>query len=312
MVVLSLFDGISGGQIALNRLGKQVAQYYASEIDDYAIQITQNNYPNTIQLGDVTTVKYENGILSNKTNNYVVESIDLLLFGSPCQSFSFAGKKQGMSTVSNIDVCTLEDYLQLKQSGMQFNGQSYLFWEAVRILNEVNPTYFLCENVKMMDKWKDIISNALGVLPNRINSNLVSAQNRDRLYWTNINNGYIPLPEEKDVVLKDIIETNVNSKYYLSKEHYDAFQRSYTWKADDINKKSKPLLASYYKQPPHSPYIVENNSSSGYRRLTPLEAERLQTLPENYTEGVSDTQRYKSIGNGWTIDVIAHILSFIP
>lgn len=307
--VLSLFDGISGGHIALDRAGIVVDKYFASEVDKYAIQVTQKNYPNTIQLGDVSKVRYENGILYSENGEFDVGKIDLLLFGSPCQSFSFAGKREGMSTVDNINVTTLEEYLSLKEKGYEFRGQSYLFWEACRILREIQPKYFLCENVKMSKDWENVISSALNVSPLHFNSNKVSAQNRDRLYWTNINNGNIPIPEEKGIVLKDIVESdNVDKKYHLSKVHHTAFLKSYHWTFDDINGKSKPLLATYYKQPPHSPYIECTNSESGYRRLTPLECERLQTLPENYTLGLSDTQRYKCIGNGWTIDVISYIL----
>lgn len=313
MIVLSLFDGISGGRIALDRLGIDVEKYYASEIDASAIKVTQANWKDTIQLGDVKNISYDNGILRCDNGEFDVGKVDLMLFGSPCQSFTFAGKRQGMSTSTNIDITTLEDYLRLKQEGYEFNGQSYLFWEAFRILNEVKPKYFLCENVKMTKKWEEVISNALQVKPNKINSNLVSAQNRDRLYWTNINNGIIPKPKDKGLFIKDITEGNdVEHKYELSETHHQAFLKSYNWKPCQLNEKSKPLLATYYKQPPHSPYIPCSWSSSGYRRLTPKECERLQTLPENYTDvGISDTQRYKGIGNGWTIDVIKHILSYI-
>jgi DNA (cytosine-5)-methyltransferase 3A len=217
-----------------------------------------------------------------------------------------------MATEDKIEITTLEDYLDYKKKGFKFSGQSYLFWEYIRILKEVKPTYFFLENVKMETKWKDIITKALGVEPININSNLLSAQNRDRLYWTNINKGKIPVPNDKNLVLKDIIIPEMEDKYPLSITHYNAFMKSYpNWKHCPIDKKSKPLLATYYKQPPHCPYIPSSKSESGYRRLSPIECERLQTLPDEYTKGVSDTQRYKMIGNGWTIDVIAYIFSFI-
>ena len=174
-----------------------------------------------------------------------------------------------------------------------------------------------------MDKQSEqVITDCLGVEPIRINSNLLSAQNRDRLYWTNINNGNIPLPKDKGILLKDIIINEMDDKFPLSKTHYDGFLKSYpSWKDSPLDGKSKPILASYYKQPPHCPYIVSTKSSSGYRRLSPVESERLQTLEDNYTEygidkngkefKVSNTQRYKTIGNGWTIDVISYIFSFI-
>lgn len=310
--VLSLFDGISGGQIALNRCGYKIKEYYASEVDQFSIKVTQTNYPNTIQIGDVSKVTYEDGILYTENGTFEIGQIDLLLFGSPCQSFTFAGKRQGMATDNNIEVTSLDTYLDLKEKGYSFVGQSYLFWEACRILKETNPTYFMCENVKMASKWERTISEALGVEPNKINSNLLSAQNRNRLYWTNINDGVIPMPEHNNLFLKDIVEENVSNKYELSETHMKAFLKSYNWKPCSLDGKAKPLLATYYKQPPHSTYIPSENSSSGYRRLTPLECERLQTLPENYTDvGISDTQRYKGIGNGWTISIISHILSYM-
>jgi DNA-cytosine methyltransferase len=298
MNVLSLFDGMSCGQIALNRIGIKYNNYFASEIDKYAIQITQKNYPNTIQLGDVSILDTSN-----------LPKIDLLIGGSPCQSFTFAGKRAGMSTKDNIEILSIEQYLYLKKEGFEFEGQSYLFWEYMRILNEVKPKYFLLENVKMENKWKNILTNVIGVEPILINSNLFSAQNRQRLYWTNI-----PLNEIKiknELLLKDIIDNNVDKKYHLSIVHHKAFLKSYNWKHNDINEKSKPILSTYYKQPPHCPYIKCDESDSGFRRLNLLECERLQTVPEYYTDGVSDAQRYRMLGNGWTVDVIAHIFSHI-
>lgn len=310
--ILSLFDGISGGRIALERAFIDVDKYYASEVDKYAIEVTNRNYPDTIQLGDITKISYKEGILYTENGDFNVGTIDILLGGSPCQSFTFAGKREGMKTESKIDILTLKDYLNYKKKGFKFSGQSYLFWEYMRLLKEINPKYFLLENVKMESKWKDVISEAIGIEPININSNLLSAQNRDRLYWTNINNGKIPLPKDKGLKLKDILIKSMDDKYPLSKTHYDAFMKSYpNWKHCPIDGKAKPLLATYYKQPPHCPYIKSKKSESGYRRLSPLECERLQTLPENYTLGLSDTQRYKTIGNGWTVDVISYILSFI-
>lgn len=175
MVVVSLFDGMSCGNIALNRLGINVSAYYASEIDKYAIRVTQHNFPNTIQLGDVTKVKAKD----------LAKVPDLLIGGSPCQGFSFAGKQ------------------------LNFNdSRSVLFFEYVRILKEIrelNPNVlFLLENVNMKKEYQDIISEHLGVEPIKINSALVSAQNRVRLYWTNI--PIVSLPEDKGILLKDILE----------------------------------------------------------------------------------------------------------
>lgn len=283
--ILSLFDGMSCGQIAINRIGIKYDNYFASEIDKYAINITQKNFPNTIQLGDVTKIKADN-----------LPKIDLLIGGSPCQSFSNA----------NGD-------------GKGFEGKSGLFWEYLRLLKETQPKYFLFENVIMKKKeWEDIISNALGVKPILIDSKLVSAQRRPRLYWTNIPN--VKQPEDKGILFKDILDSN-SSKYELSDTLKNRFKQTHI---DDgtklvigttvidgkigqrdrvygINNKIPTLTATDYKQPKQ--VLVDGI----LRKVTPLEFERLQTLPDNYTQGISDTQRYKMIGNGWTVDVVSHI-----
>ena len=300
MNVLSLFDGVSCGMVALERAGIQVNKYYASEIDPYAIQVSKKNYPDIIQIGDVRNI-----------DSTLYSHCELLIGGSPCQSFTFSGKREGMVTEEDIEITSLEQYLELKTEGFDFKGQSYLFWEYVRLLKAIKPKYFLLENVKMAKKWELIITKALGVEPIRINSSLLSAQRRDRLYWTNINNGIIEQPNDLGLLLKDIIREEDNNNYHLSTIHHKAFLKSYKWTPNYLNEKSKPLLASYYKQPPHCPYIPCEQSESGYRMLSPTECERLQTLPDGYTEGISKTQRYKCIGNGWTVNVIAHILSFI-
>ena len=172
MNVLSLFDGMSCGQLALERIGVKVDNYYASEIDKYAMQVTMSNFPNTIQLGSVVNV-----------DGTLLPKIDLMMGGSPCQSFSFAGHRKGMSTKDEQEILTLEYYLQLKEEGYEFEGQSYLFWEYMRLLREVKPTYFLLENVEMGEKWEKVLSKAIGVNGIHINSALVSAQNRKRIYW---------------------------------------------------------------------------------------------------------------------------------
>ena len=172
MIVLSLFDGMSCGQIALKELGVKVDKYYASEIDKHAIKQTMLNFPDTIQLGSVTDVDVSK-----------LDKIDLLIGGSPCTNFSFAGKRNGMSTTTNEEIYTLERYLELKNNGFEFEGESYLFWEYMRILRDSKPNYFLLENVEMGEKWETILSEAIGIRPVHINSALVSAQNRRRLYW---------------------------------------------------------------------------------------------------------------------------------
>jgi DNA (cytosine-5)-methyltransferase 3A len=215
MNVLSLFDGMSCGQQALDRLGVKVDNYFASEIDKYAIQVTMANYPNTKQLGSVVNV-----------DGNSLPKIDLLLGGSPCQSFSFAGKRKGMATKCETEILTLEHYLELKAEGYEFEGQSYLFWEYMRLLNECKPTYFLLENVEMGEKWEKVLSKAIGVNGIHINSALVSAQNRKRIYWTNIGmqpsglfgdlESIIEQPKDRGILLKDVLQDNPNAKYYIS------------------------------------------------------------------------------------------------
>lgn len=415
MNVLSLFDGMSCGQQALERCGIKVDNYFASEIDKHAIAVTMHNYPNTKQLGSVTEV-----------DGYKLPKIDLLIGGSPCQSFSFAGKRKGMSTKCETEILTLEHYLELKAEGYEFEGQSYLFWEYMRLLNEVKPKYFLLENVMMGEKWEKILSKAIGVNAIEINSALVSAQNRRRLYWTNIGLepgglfgdlvSTIKQPKDKGIMLKDILETEVDEKYYFSQQRIETMlksERSVPYVDENINKYNC-LLAGYNKIPTDGQYIVHNtmprsgnpekggtghlsradgktycldtgntnaveivamrgrgekgnieqqletngtNKSNSLttvtkdnlvfnyrqdapndingkkdclranaggvfkgvgiierpriRRLTPLECERLQTVKDNYTTVASDSQRYRMLGNGWTVDVIAHIFNLL-
>lgn len=285
MNILSLFDGMSCGQIALNQLGIKIDNYYASEIDKYAIEIAKKNYPNTIHLGDVTKIRGKD-----------LPQIDLLIGGSPCQGFSFAGKQL------NFD-----------------DPRSALFFEYVRLLKETNPKYFLLENVRMKQEYQNIISEHLGVEPIMINSALVSAQNRVRLYWTNIPN--VTQPKNKNIVLKNVLEESLINNVKMSNTF--TAQRSYNdnnkpiqiGMADNIN--GHDILKRIYSPEGKSPTLnahgggntepkVSTNEMS-YRKLTPLECERLQTVPDCYTEGVSNTQRYKMLGNGWTVEVIKHI-----
>jgi DNA (cytosine-5)-methyltransferase 3A len=354
MNVFSLFDGMSCGQQALERVGIKVDKYFASEIDKYAIQVTMANYPNTIQLGSVVNV-----------DGHSLPKIDILIGGSPCQSFSFAGKRKGMSTKDEQEILTLEHYLQLKEEGFEFEGQSYLFWEYMRLLNEVKPKYFLLENVMMGERWEKVLSKSIGVRPIMINSSLLSAQNRQRLYWTNIGlepqglfgdlESIIQQPKDKGILLKDILEDEVDSKYFLSdkfidflKTHKDRHSEKGTgfgFKPKESDEKANCLRANAALCPTDNMIEVigcdyrtdeglrfrENGKSgtlaararndescgqlayinSKIRRLTPVECERLQTVKDNYTAHVSDSQRYKMLGNGWTVDVIAHILNYI-
>lgn len=297
---------MSCGQIALERNGIPVNNYFASEIDKHAIKVTLKNYPNTIQLGDIRNLNVEN-----------LPKIDLLIGGSPCQSFSFAGKMNGMSTKNNIEVLDLNQYINLKNSGFEFDGQSYLFWEYVRVLFEIKSInkniLFLLENVRMTKKWQDVISKTLEVEPIEINSNLVSAQDRKRLYWTNIKD--VSHPKDRKVILKDILEENVDRKYDITERFYKKKIGTLAYKKSRSNirtplQKSKALLTGGHN--------ISNSGSTNifftdeYIRIpTPKECERLQNVPDDYTFGFRDSERYKMLGNGWTVDVIAHILKNI-
>lgn len=279
--VLSLFDGMSCGQIALNKLGIKYDNYYASEIDEPAMSVTQFNYPNTIQMGSITELQSSQ-----------LPKIDLLFGGSPCQSFSNAG------------------------NGTGFDGKSGLFYDFVRLLKECKPTYFLLENVKMKKEWQDIISEELGVQPIKINSNLVSAQNRERLYWTNI--PVVGQPEDKQIYIEDILDNTFDSKYWLKERNAELLSKKVSIEgAPDIccidvyNKKFKKDRKSPTLTLPHhnSLRLLQNGK---FRKLTPNECERLQTVPIDYTNtGIADIHRYSMLGNGWTVDVIAFIFSFI-
>ncbi len=297
MNVLSLFDGISCGQIALNKAGIKYDNYFASEIDWHAIEVTQSNYPNTIQLGDVTKLSFKDGALWSK--DYVesmnreitiqkrtVDKIDLLIGGSPCQGFSFAGKQ------------------------LNFNdSRSKLFFEFVRLLKETNPKYFLLENVKMKQEYQDVISEMLGVTPMLIDSNLVSAQNRKRLYWTNI--PVKKLPDDKNINLDDIIDKTLIGKPVTNWEKYS--NGVITQYLDPYNRnpikgqKSTTLRTNIY----NGNMWVLNGDGNGYRNLTVKECEKLQTIPVNYTTRVSDSQAKKLISNGWTVEIISYLCNFI-
>jgi site-specific DNA-cytosine methylase len=271
MNVLSLFDGMSCGQIALNRVGIKYDNYFASEIDKHSIKVTQHNYSNTIQLGDIHNIKGSD-----------LPKIDLCFGGSPCQSFSSVGNRTG------------------------FDGKSGLFWEFVRVLNEVQPKYFLLENVKMKKEWEDIITTEMGVEPIRINSNLVSAQNRERLYWTNIPN--LTQPEDKNIKLSDVLTDDnfrtIPKCFYNKWGTKERINKNPNWVK---NEKSNCLTTKNC----HTNQYLFNEDKTLCRLLNPTEFERLQTIPEGYTSVVSNTERYKMIGNGWTVDVISFIFEQI-
>lgn len=283
--VLSLFDGISCGQVALERAGIPVEVYYASEVDKYAIQITQKNYPNTIQLGDVTAIDF----------NEFIGKIDLLIGGSPCQSLSITQSK----TRQNLD------------------GKSKLFFEYLRAFETIKPKYFLLENVaSMTDECRKIITEYMGVEPVLIDSNCFSAQDRPRLYWTNIPVNMFGV-KECSLCLADIMENKVDEKYFYTCD-FDYFGDKKVAAILHINGHDilKRVHSPSYKC--HTLTTCNGGNTQKKvmdkgrpRKLTPIEYERLQTLPDNYTEGVSNSQRYNVCGNGWTVDVIAHIFRFL-
>jgi DNA-cytosine methyltransferase len=300
MNVLSLFDGMSCGQIALNRANIQYNNYFASEIDKNAIKVTQHHYPNTVQLGDVTKIEF------------IASKIDLLIGGSPCQGFSFAGKQL------NFD-----------------DSRSKLFFEFVRLIDECKPTYFLLENVVMKKEYEDVITKYLEVEPIKINSSLVSAQNRVRLYWTNIPN--VKEPEDRNISLSDILEDDsiinpgairgrrLNKATIIGRRlNPDGKRKDYDKdipitqclevRATNTNKSN--CLTTVDKDNVLTTMPIGRHPNAfkdklPFRYYTLKEYERLQTIPENYTSVVSTSQAKKMIGNAWTVDVISHIFSYL-
>lgn len=330
MKILSLFDGISCGRVALERAGIKVDRYVSYEIDKNALAISKKNHSDIEYCGDVTNADFAQ-----------YKGFDLVIGGSPCQGFSIAGKQ------------------------LNFNDpRSKLYFEFERAIKEIQPKYWLLENVKMKKEFQDTITNRLGVEPIEINSNLVSAQNRKRLYWTNIPN--VKTPKDKGIMLKDIVHETLQDNIDL-----EPFKVSIDKSFVILDKEVQKGKIGYFRQDSQAnrvysihgkavtllgeagggaakmgqylfgcltPDRIEKRQNgqrfndgnkfytltaigqhgvltNGYiRKLTPIECERLQTLPDNYTkaDGVKDTARYKALGNGWTVDVIAHILSFLP
>ena len=346
LTVLSLFDGISCGQVALERADIPLEKYYASEIDPTAIRITQKNYPDTIQLGDATKVQYnqKTGILSSMNGIFQTGKINLLIGGSPCTDLSSIGYAKGMVSGS-VEIKSLNQYLQLKEKGASFTGQSYLFWEYVRLLHEIKPDYFLLENVVMAKKWQTIINEAFGIDPIKINSSLVSAQNRPRLYWTNIPN--VHEPEDMKISIDDILTDNAPtedvSHCKTVKKGMDKLQMKYGYIPSKFNAyngseiKTKACALSrgsmvtsscatlIFVPVKNDVHTIKNgildktyntklpDGKYNIRKLSITEMERLQTLPDDYTKvtGIGSQKRSAAIGNGWTVDVIAHIFASV-
>jgi site-specific DNA-cytosine methylase len=297
--VLSLFDGISGFQSSLKRASIKIDNYYSSEIDQDAMKITNHNFPNTIQLGDV-----------RKINSKKLPEIWMIVAGSPCQDFSITGKRKGMVTIENIEVTSLKQYLKLKREKFEFSGQSYLFWEVVRTIKELKPKYFIVENVAKMDpKWKYIISKELGVLPIMINSSLLSIQNRERYYWTNIPG--VSHPSPKKINLSDIIPNAIGGYGIRGINKGNKHSNGkIKWEGNGTTRIDGKINCITTSRGTTAKVKLKNGT---IRNLTIQEAEMAQTLPKNYTKvpGMSETKRWHGIGNGFTIDVMVHILRFL-
>ena len=294
MNVLSLFDGMSCCQIALNEIGIIPNKYFASEIKKAAIKVTKYNYPNTIHIGDVKKISFKNGTLYTENGDYYVGKIDLLAGGSPCQDLSIMNKVQ---------------------SGLE-GDKSQLFWEFVRIKKEVNSKYFLLENVGSMP-YNDAmtITCELGVNGVRINSSLVSAQQRDRIYWTNIpgdgidlfGNRYIDQPKDKNIKLCDILESG-----YVDREKALAITARYLDSCPvNQHKKINYLVKRYKKAFLNVKWGSEMMNDDEIETLSRLEMERLQTVPEGYTSCLTINQAANVLGDGWTIEVIKHLFKNI-
>lgn len=278
MKILSLCDGMSCCHIALDRAGIHVKEYYAAEIKEIGIRVTKDNYPDTIHIGDVNKISYRDGVLYTESSNYNVGYIDLVAFGSPCQSFS-----QAMKTHMRV--------------GLEDKERSGLFLECYRILKEVNPTYFLMENVaSMKQEDKDFISKLMGVQPIRINSKLVGPALRDRLYWTNIPN--VTQPEDKNITLQNILTSG-----YTDREKARALLVS-----DSRPLTDKKRMMHRYRDTGFTTIVwEEKGNDDSIRYMNQTELERCQNVPEGYTKCLTRNEAANVLGDGWSVDVIAHI-----
>jgi len=315
--ILSLFDGMSNGQIAVNNLGANIGDYYASEVDQFAISVTKKNYPNTKFIGDVRNIDV------SKLNK-----IDLIIGGSPCQGFSFSGTRKGARTKCDVKITTLKQYLKFKSQGFEFEGESYLFWEYIRIYREVkkiNPDVkFLLENVNMEKEWRKIFNREVGQEPYNINSNIVSAQNRNRFYWTDID---VDLTELKDLEIywdsiqidnaDDVCYYTDTAKAWLQANPLRRKRYKLYTKKDKV--KMQMVEANHYKGYSNQRCFAILDANGKERYIHPIECERLQTVPDDYTAfginingkvvKITRSQRYKMLGNGWTVKVIEFLLS---
>lgn len=297
MKVLSLFDGISCGMVALERAGVFVERYTAYEIEENALKISKKNYPQIEHCGDVTMADFTQ-----------YKDFDILIGGSPCTNFS----------------CSKHHKSKVAKERNPGEGEGWeLFMQYVRALHEVKPKYFLYENnFRNPQAITDAITKELGVEPIAIDSSLVSAQRRKRLYWTNIPN--ITQPADKGILLKDIfifdeklvrtdsriLQTAIKTKNYIKYDLMNTGHYSEPYRLHYLDGKSPTLPRC--RTETKCNMLLDINDWTTYKIISPIEAERLQTLPDNYTEGIPKTRRFEAIGNGWTVDVIAHIFSFLP
>ena len=309
MKVLSLCDGMSCGQLALKKLGIPIEAYYAAEIKDVAIKVTLDNFPNTIEIGDVNQVSYKDGILTTENGDLQVGQIDLVMFGSPCQTFSLA-----MITEHRV--------------GLEDKEKSGLFYECYRILQEVKPKYFLMENVRSMkDKDRDFISQMMGVEPIMIDSALIAPAMRKRYYWTNIEG--VEQPKKKDIPLQSILTSGYTERQkarcltvsdsrplttsvkMFHRFYYKGFN-TLVFKDRQHYLNCKQYYDDNYKGMAAKDIPVdETDVFDGVRYLNQLELERCQTVPEGYTKILTRNESADVLGDGWTVDVIAHILSYM-
>jgi DNA (cytosine-5)-methyltransferase 3A len=295
--IISLFDGMSCGQLALQKyMSKEDYNYFASEINKGSINVTKFNFPNTNHIGDVREV-----------NVNTLSDVFLVMGGSPCTDFSIAGSRKGMVTTEDLEITTLEQYLHYKNLGYQFHGESYLFWEFVRIVKQSKCKYFFLENVLMKGKnkkWELLISKELGVQPIYVNSGIYTGQNRERLYWTNIPGVVQPTGEFKhcsEVIPNAIGGWGSRGK---NKNPDGTWNKSQTTRKDGlVNCLTKSSGCRFATLTDGTRY-----------RLTIEDCEQFQGVPIGYTKvlGVTMEDRYHMLGNGWTIPVIEHFFSFIP
>lgn len=309
--VLSLCDGMSCGRIALEQAGYKVGKYYAAEIKDFAIRTTKENYPDTIHIGDVNNIYYKDGILHTENGEFE-ETFDLVIFGSPCQSFSRSMKAD-------------------RRIGLEDKVRSGLFLECQRILKEVNPKYFLMENVVMKEEDKNVITEMIGVNPIRINSSLMTAQMRDRLYWTNIPN--VTVPEDMRIKMSDIINDGYypyeksrclmknDSHGYYNGCNWTPCKRFYRWYYKAFTTMVFPSEENYMECVDEFEKVVGDNKKATAsmfddyvgstfdqaRYLYKEERARLQGVPEEYVKGCTEKEAADLLGDGWTIPVIKHI-----